>query len=272
MTGIAAPWQAAADPRRRIGRRVEVHDRIGSTNDRARALLAEPSGEGVAVVAELQTSGRGRHGRSWSSPPGRNLMVSVALRPTLPVTAAWMLSATTGLALRAACERTVPSLAGSLALKWPNDLVSADGRKVAGILVETAVCGDRLAQAVVGAGINVNWRTDEMPPEIATSATSLVELGGAEVNRVALLAAYLEELERGIAALETGASPLAAYRAASWLDGRFVRVATGDRELEGRVAGIGDGGALLVELPGERLRLEQGEVLRVGQAGEAVAP
>ncbi len=180
-----------------------------------------------------------------------------------------MLSAAAGLALRDACEDCVPGLRGTLGLKWPNDLVAPDGRKLAGILVETAIAGDRLTEVVIGAGVNVNWPGREMPPEIAGRAVSLQDLAGAPVDRVALLAAYLDALDAGVAALEAGSSPLEAYRAASWLDGRQARVAIGEREIDGRVVGIGAEGALLLECAGDVLRLEQGEVLRVGPALEA---
>jgi len=270
MTDLRDRWETAADPGRRIGHAVEVHESIGSTNDRARARLAQPGGEGVAILAEEQTAGRGRHGRTWTSPPGRNLTVSLALRPALPATSAWMLSAAAALALREACHEAVGSGALRVGLKWPNDLVAPDGRKVAGILTETVVSGDRLAQAVIGSGVNVNWPRAEMPPEIAERAASLVELAGAPVDRVRLLGAYLAALERWILALEAGSSPLEAYRAASWLDGRMVRVAVAGEALDGRVVGIGADGALLIDRAGVRTRVGHGEVLRVVPDAAAV--
>ncbi len=268
-TNSRASWETAADPNRRIGWSVEPHDAIGSTNDRARALLATPDGCGVAAVAELQTAGRGRQGRTWTSPSGVNLMVSIGLRPALAAADAWMLSAATALALREACARALPAGSDRPGLKWPNDVVDAGGRKLAGILVETAIAGDRLAQAVIGVGVNANWPRAAMPPELAERAISLCDLAGGAVDRVALLDAYLDELDRRVAALEAGESPLDAYRAASWLDGREVRVGVGSREIDGRVAGIGGGGQLLLETAEGRMRLEQGEVLRVSPGAPA---
>lgn len=265
MTTTNAYWEGAADPARRIGRAVEFHRSIGSTNDRARALLASTEGAGVAVVADLQTDGRGRHGRTWSSPAGVNLMVSVGLRPTMAAADAWMLGAAVALALKEACERTLPAEAPRLALKWPNDVVDPQGRKVAGILVETSVAGDRLGSAVVGTGVNVNWSRADMPAEIARRAVALCDLAGSPVDRAGVLAAYLAALDRGVATLEAGASPLDAYRAASWLDGQAVLVAMGTRALEGRVAGIGDDGTLLLETRDGVVGLEHGEVVRVGE-------
>ncbi|MGH2456638.1 MAG: biotin--[acetyl-CoA-carboxylase] ligase, partial [Candidatus Limnocylindria bacterium] len=96
----ASAWQRAVDPARRVGHALELHASIGSTNDRARQALLEPGGEGRAVVAELQTAGRGRRGRAWLSPPGVNLMVSVALRPRLDPAAAGRLGLAVALATR----------------------------------------------------------------------------------------------------------------------------------------------------------------------------
>ncbi|HYN63678.1 MAG TPA: biotin--[acetyl-CoA-carboxylase] ligase, partial [Candidatus Limnocylindrales bacterium] len=175
-----ASWSMAADLSRRVGRTVEYHAQIGSTNDRARAALHEPGGEGLAVVADLQTAGRGRRGRSWASPAGVNLMVSVGLRPRVEPAAAGLLGIVSALAVRDACAAQVPGV--ELRVKWPNDVVAADGRKVAGLLVETSLEDGRMADAVIGAGINVNWRRAEMPAGVAVRATSLLELGGAAVD------------------------------------------------------------------------------------------
>ena len=240
-----ADWSPAADPERRIGRAVEFHAEIGSTNDRAREALGEATGEGLAVVADLQTAGRGRRGRTWISPPGANLLFSVAWRPRMAAGPAGLLGMVAALAVRDACAALVP--AADLAIRWPNDVVDADGRKVAGLLVETALEGGELTEAVVGIGINVNWLSAEMPPEIAGSATSLQALLGAPVDRVALLGSVLHALDRGAAALERGDAQLERLRASSWLDGRDIEVDTGTETITGRAAGIADDGSLLVD-------------------------
>ena len=253
----AFPPVELGDPRRTVGRRVEYHERIGSTNDRARELLRAGE-EGTVVVADLQTAGRGRRGRAWESPSGVNLMLSAGLRLALAADAAWQLGAATALAVRAACAPHA-----ELQVKWPNDLVTRDGAKVAGLLLETALADDRLVQAIVGIGINVNWRRAEMPPEIAARATSLCDLAGIEVDRGALLGRLLDELDAELLALVQGDSPLARLRAASWLDGRPVRVTAEEDEVDGVVAGIGDDGALVVETDGGRRFVSYGEVVAV---------
>jgi BirA family biotin operon repressor/biotin-[acetyl-CoA-carboxylase] ligase len=254
-------WAAARRPEARIGHAIEVHDTIGSTNDRARELLAEPGGEGVLVVAEGQSAGRGRRGRTWWSQPGRSLSVSVGLRPRLEASRAWQLGLAVALAAREACESVAPT-----GLKWPNDLVAADGRKVGGLLVETALEGDRLAAAVVGVGINANWRRAEMPVEISGTATSLGEVARRPVDRVGLLRALAEALEREVEAVERGRSPLEAYRTACVTLGSNVAVDTPAGRIEGPAVAVDEAGALVVETPSGPVAVTSGEVVRVRAA------
>lgn len=252
------PWSTAADPARRVGHTVEFHARIGSTNDRARAALGEPGGEGRAIMADLQTAGRGRRGRRWLSPPGVNLMISVGLRPALPASHAWWLGAAAALAVRQAAEA-----AAALWIRWPNDLVVRDGRKVAGLLLETAAEGERLSEAVIGIGINVNWPEAEMPAEIASGATSLMEAAGQALDRGDLLARLLSALDSEVGLVEEGISPLPRLRDASWLDGRPVRVAFGPTQVSGTATGIADDGSLIVATAGGPVAIGYGEVIGV---------
>jgi len=265
-----ADWSRAVDPDRRIGHAVEFHPAIGSTNDRARAALGEAGGEGLAVVADLQTAGRGRRGRTWISPAGANLLFSVAWRPTMAPRLAGLLGVAAALAVRDACASFAPDT--ELAIRWPNDVVDSDGRKVAGLLVESALEGGELTEAVVGIGINVNWLPSEMPAEIAGGATSLRAILGSPVDRVALLGRVLDALDAEARALERGETPLVRLRAASWLDGRDVEVDTGAETITGRAAGIADDGSLLVDAQVGRVALSVGEVARVHQPVPAAVP
>lgn len=251
-------WQRAERPRRQIGRGVEAHATIGSTNDRARQLLDELGVEGRAVVAEEQTDGRGRRGRTWLSPPGRNLMVSVAVRPRIAAANAWQLGMGVALAARKAC-----SPLASVGLKWPNDVVAGDGAKLGGLLIETTISDSQVATAVIGLGINVNWPRSEMPAEIAAGATSLGELAGTEIDRADLLGALLDALDDELTALEAGRSPLARYRAACVTLGADVAVDTSDGRIEGRALEIDDSGALVVETTAGRVALVSGEIVRL---------
>ena len=251
----------AARPGRRIGHEVEVHRAIGSTSDRARELLDAEGLEGVAVVAEEQLAGRGRRGRTWTSPPGLNLTLSVALRPRLAVDDAWQLGQAVALAIREAC---LPVAA--VDLKWPNDVVSEGGRKVGGVLLETALDGSRMVAAVIGIGLNVNWAPADMPPDIAATATSLAHLGGAPVDRIALLDRLLAGLAAEVAAVEAGRSPLERYRAACSTLGAEVVVEVGEGTIEGRATGIDGGGALVVATADGPRSVTTGEVTRVRRA------
>jgi BirA family biotin operon repressor/biotin-[acetyl-CoA-carboxylase] ligase len=252
-------WSLAAAPHRRIGHAIEAHDAIGSTNDRARDALRDPGGEGRVILAELQTAGRGRRGRSWDSPSGVNLTFSVGVRPALAAGGAWRLAAAAGLAVHHAARPV-----GIVGLKWPNDVVDEAGRKVAGILIETVVEGERLVEAIIGIGINVNWRRDEMPAELRPGASSLAELAGHPIDRVELLRRVLDELDAWITRAERDGAALDAYRAAAWLTGRRVEVEAGDRVLRGTAGDMTADGSLPVDDgSGVPQLIAYGEVTRV---------
>jgi BirA family biotin operon repressor/biotin-[acetyl-CoA-carboxylase] ligase len=246
--------------RRRIGGRIERHASIGSTNDRARELLADPDADGTVVVAEEQTAGRGRRGRGWLSPAGRNLYLSVAFVPAIGAADAWRIGLATALAVADACATVAP-----VGLKWPNDVVAAaDGRKLGGLLIETIAEGDRLRGAVLGIGINVNWRRAEMPAELRDDATSLADLAGADINRDTLLSRLVGALAAEIDAIEAGASPLERYRARCTTLGSSVSVETGSDVVTGTAIDLAETGALVVEdALGRRHVLSGGEVRRV---------
>lgn len=259
MIQLFAPFGEAARAGRRIGHSIEAHASLGSTNDRARALLADDGVEGVAVLAEEQLTGRGRRGRTWSSPAGRNLTFSVAIRPSLAAVDGWQLGLGAALACREACLPVA-----DVGLKWPNDLVAAaDGRKLAGLLVETAIEGGRLTTAIIGIGLNVNWPRIEMPDELAASATSLAELAGHDVDRVAILGGLLEALDVEVAAIEAGRSPIDRYRRACVTLGRAVVVESGAGAVEGRAVDLDATGSLVLETAEGRVVIASGEVVRV---------
>lgn len=249
----------AARRGRRIGHAVEVHAAIGSTNDRARELLTSSAGEGTAVVAEEQRLGRGRRGRTWVSPPGRNLTMSVGLRPRLAAVDAWQLGLAAGLAAWSACAAVAP-----VWLKWPNDVVAGDGRKLGGLLVETAIDGEALTEAVIGIGINVNWAVGEMPDEIAATATSLAALAGSEVDRVALLTRLLGALDEEVGGIESGHSPLERYRDACRTIGAPVAVDLGTHQVRGLATGIDDHGGLQIRTADGLVTVATGEVVHAG--------
>jgi BirA family transcriptional regulator, biotin operon repressor / biotin---[acetyl-CoA-carboxylase] ligase len=177
-----------------LGRRFELHESIGSTNDRARELARDGAPHGTLVVAEEQAHGRGRHGRAWHSPRGQGVWASVLLLPRRPVAEHPQVPLLAGLAVADALRSEAG--AAEVRLRWPND-VDLAGRKVAGILCESA------AGTAVIAGIGINVERGAVPPELADSATSLAGEGLC-VAREALLAALLGRLEERLGTWEAG--------------------------------------------------------------------
>jgi BirA family biotin operon repressor/biotin-[acetyl-CoA-carboxylase] ligase len=246
---------AMARSGRRVGRAIEAHDEIGSTNDRARELLAAGGADGVVVVAGSQTAGRGRNGRRWISPAGRGLFMSAVLEPRLAAERVGELALGAGLAVAAACDPVAPVM-----LKWPNDVVASDGRKLAGILIETTLSGERVTGAVIGIGVNVEWPVDEVPAELRETATSVAELASAPVDRLALLDRLLDRLADEVGSIEDGTSPLPRYRERCATVGQRVEVLVGERAVTGVAVDIDETGALVVESGGTRVALTGGEV------------
>lgn len=237
----------------RFGRRVRHYDLAGSTNDLARELALAEAPEGTVVVAEEQSQGRGRLGRTWLAPAGTCLLVSVIFRARLPVADAFRLTMLSSVAMLAAIERTAGVKA---TIKWPNDLLAGD-KKLAGILSEASSVGDCLQFAVVGVGLNVNF--DPLVfPEIAATATSLRAILGRPVPRVPILQRFLEELEAHYDELWPDGEDRLWRRWRDEMDtlGRRVVVTDGERRQEGQAVGVSPDGSLL-------LRREDGNVATI---------
>jgi BirA family transcriptional regulator, biotin operon repressor / biotin---[acetyl-CoA-carboxylase] ligase len=167
-----------------VWRSLEVVPEIGSTNAALLAAAAGDAPEGTVLVAEHQAAGRGRLDRVWSSPPGAGITVSFLLRPDVPSARRGWLPLLTGVALAEAVGE-VPGVRASL--KWPNDLLAAGGAKLAGILAEVGS-----GAVVVGVGLNVSTRADELPE----TGTSLALEAGRPVDRAAVLLQFLRGFER----------------------------------------------------------------------------
>jgi BirA family transcriptional regulator, biotin operon repressor / biotin---[acetyl-CoA-carboxylase] ligase len=260
----------------------------GSTNADALALGRDGAPEGIVVVADHQSAGRGRRDRTWVAPPRGSLLVSVLLRPPARIAGAASLAA--AVAMVDAVERAAAVVPG---IKWPNDLVvaTADGdRKLAGLLAEadwpasstisggyrTPATHDR-AVVVVGVGLNVSWPLMADDPgdgdaaiepalaEVAGLATALNWLG-AEIDRVDLLVGFLRGLEHRYATLLSDGPDdlLAAWRARSATLGRRVRVDLGTDDVEGTAVDVTADGHLVVETDaGDRRTLAVGDVVHL---------
>lgn len=239
------------------GRQIVFYEITDSTNVRAKELAEQGAGQGTLVVAEAQTAGRGRSGRSWLSPAGSNLYFSLLLRPDCPVDCAPMLTLVMALAVSEAIGEVCGVNAG---IKWPNDLV-AEQKKLAGILTEMSLLGRSMQYVVIGVGINV--KKQNFPPELETRAVSLEEAAGRYVSRKQLLEKIMERFETAYADfLQTGelSRLCRAYNARLVNCGRQVRVLDPAGEYSGVAEGINERGELLV-------RTENGEIRRV-YAGE----
>ncbi len=174
---------------RRLGQPLQVIAETTSTNDRVKEAGAAGAPEGLTIIADRQTQGRGRRGRVWQSPPGLGLYMSVLLRPDWPAQWAGNLAMLGGVAvLEALAAAGVPNLA----LKWPNDVL-ARGRKIAGILIEPRIAAGRIEFAVIGIGVNFNQSVDDWAGELHNTATSC-RLEGVCVTRDVLAEGILGRL------------------------------------------------------------------------------
>jgi BirA family biotin operon repressor/biotin-[acetyl-CoA-carboxylase] ligase len=240
----------------------------------ADAGAPEGAPEGATVVTEEQTAGRGRLGRTWVAPPGSSLLVSVVLRPPLPVRSVWLVAALAGVSL-AEAVRAVAGADLPVGLKWPNDLLIG-GRKTAGLLAEARMRSERLVCVVLGMGVNVNQGVAEgaagWAPEVATRATSVALAAGHPVDRAALLGAWAERFLAGYRQLAEGASGpvLAAYR--DWLEtiGQPVRATRLDAApVDGTAVDLTQDGSLVVlTSSGRRVEVSAADVehLRPGSS------
>lgn len=243
-----------------IGNRIYHYPAVGSTNDEARSLAERGEPEGTVVVAEGQHDGRGRLGRTWLSPAGTGVYLSVILRPPIAPQQAPRLTLVAGLAV----ARAVRSTCGLPALiKWPNDIL-LEGRKVAGILTEMRAEVERLGYVVIGVGTNVNLRAADFPAFLKDAATSLREEAGRPVSRVAYARSLLEEMDTLYGRFLAGGYPelLQEYRKYCTVLGQGVQVITPEGEtVEGVAADVGEDGALVLErLDGRRQQFLCGEV------------
>ena len=209
-------------PTRLVGRELRCFEELDSTNNYLKAQPGAP--DGTAAIADSQTAGRGRMDRSFQSPRGQGIYLSVLLRPPLPPDRLPPVTALAGVAVCAAVERVCGAQPG---LKWPNDPV-LNGKKLCGILTELSLEAEtgRVQSLVLGVGVNVGQGEEDFSPEVREVATSLRQALGRSVSRPQLAAALLEELDRAYAALLAGnlSAYLAAYRSRCVNLGKTVRL------------------------------------------------
>jgi BirA family biotin operon repressor/biotin-[acetyl-CoA-carboxylase] ligase len=276
--------------------RLERFEAVDSTNDIVSRWLEDGTADVCVAVANQQTAGRGRNGRTWTAPRNAALLCSLGFRPTsLDPSRLWQLAAVVSLAMAEAVEDVSGAPAGTVRLKWPNDLVAADGgavRKLAGVLGETVGAGTDDPRVVVGIGVNAGWQRADFPPSLADSMTSVAELSSgtapslpsysADTHRQRqtspsrlrddLLDAFLERLEPRLTELRSGRFPAGEWRDRQLTNGSVVRLERpdGTAELVRALDVDADSGALVIDsLSGEwpARSVTVGEISHVRLAG-----
>ncbi|MEK6742756.1 MAG: biotin--[acetyl-CoA-carboxylase] ligase [Nitrospirota bacterium] len=235
---------------RTIGKEVLHFAEVASTNTVAMDLAQKGAVDGTVVIAETQTGGKGRLGRSWSSPAG-NLYVSVILRPSVPISKAPLITLVGAVAVASGLRRQCGVPAG---IKWPNDILLS-GKKVSGLLTEMSAEPDRIRHIVLGIGVNVNMDGRALPPDIRRMATTLAAATGKPMDRTALLRTLLVELDLWYHRFLTGDTEVvAAWKELNVTLGHRVAVDGGSVKLEGLARGVDAEGRLILKLDDGTLR------------------
>ena len=250
-----------------LGRKIHSFAELASTNDEAHRLAEEGALHGEVVIADVQTAGRGRRGRSWIAPRGKALTLSVILRPSIPPVRAPELTLVAAVAIAEAARELGATHAR---IKWPND-IECRGKKLAGLLTELRAEPDRIRHAVLGIGFNCSLEMHDFPEELRPIATSLLVESGERTPRPVVCARLLEHLEEWLSLHETeGFAPVRErWRELSSTLGRKVRVESAQEKgaaaegapLEGEAVDLDEDGALLVRPPGgQNVRVVAGDV------------
>lgn len=239
------------------GQEIYYFDTIDSTNTRAKQYAEEGHANGTLIVAGEQKAGKGRRGRSWSSPKGTGIFMTLMLKPDIAPNNASMLTLVAALSIAKAIEDVAELEVG---IKWPNDIV-ANGKKIVGILTEMSAQIDYINHVVIGVGINVH--NEDFPEEIKETASSILLESGKRVNRAEIIEKFLEYFEKYYAVfLETEDMERLVKEYDSMLvnRGRMVRVLDPKEPFEGKAMGITKKGELIVDTWESRKLVSSGEV------------
>jgi BirA family transcriptional regulator, biotin operon repressor / biotin---[acetyl-CoA-carboxylase] ligase len=241
-----------------IGREIFFYETVGSTNTIA-AELSEKTSEGAVVLADSQERGRGRLGRTWISPAGVNIHISVILRPKIELRDATLIT----IMAAVACATALRKATGlDVSIKWPNDL-TVSGRKLGGILTDLRTERGTIVAAIVGIGINVNSNTDAFPVEVNKIATSVKKETGKPFSREEITVAVLDEMNKWYTILQGGDNNmlLSAWKRLTSTLGKKVVAIVGEETLNGVAEAVDDEGRLLLRLPsGEIKRISSGDL------------
>jgi BirA family biotin operon repressor/biotin-[acetyl-CoA-carboxylase] ligase len=229
-----------------FGKTIHYFETVESTQNLARAAAEEGAAEGTLFLAEQQVSGRGRMGRNWVSPRGKGVWMSMVMRPSVPIHFAPQLTLLTAVALCRSLKRvtTLP-----IGIKWPNDLLIG-GKKISGILLESAAEDERLRYVIAGIGISVNLEESDYPVELLEKATSLRISAEQKWVREDIIAEFLKEWEQlYFLYQEQGFSPIITlWEALSVSLGKPARLLTPQGDITGIPIGLDESGAIRIQM------------------------
>lgn len=228
-----------------LGRHIHFEQSVSSTQKIAKNLAAEGCPEGTIVVADEQTNGRGRMARTWYSPSGTGIWMSMIIRPNIPVNLTPQLTLLTAVAIVQAIEELTPL---NPSIKWPNDIM-LNGKKIVGILTELQAEADQVHSVIIGTGINVNQKVEHFPEELQNIATSLKIETGTTLERAQLIQMILLKFEELYSLyLAQGFKPIKLlWEGYAISINKFIIARTLNGSIEGKAIGINDDGVLLIE-------------------------
>jgi BirA family biotin operon repressor/biotin-[acetyl-CoA-carboxylase] ligase len=256
---LLSPWEIGRNLKtQRVGREFHTFEEVTSTHDVAYKMALEGALEGVVVMAESQTQGRGRLNRSWISPAGKNLYLSLILRPDI---SPQVVPNLTYLGAVSTAEALAKSFSLKVELKWPNDVLMK-GRKLAGLLNEVKAEPDQVDFVVLGFGVNLNMGDEAFPPELRETATSVMRELGHSISRVEFTRCLLESIEaRYEEFLNQGPDRIIeAWEGIARIRGKFVHVRSYGEVHRGVAEGLGRDGALVLRRGEEKIRIVAGDL------------
>jgi BirA family biotin operon repressor/biotin-[acetyl-CoA-carboxylase] ligase len=241
-----------------IGKTIEYYTKTESTNNDAWELCDENGKDGTAIIAGLQSKGRGRQGKKWHSAPGKGLAFSVLIYPDISTENSGLFSIAVAIAIhKALLQYEIESQ-----LKWPNDIL-IEGKKLGGILCESRISKNKVKALVIGIGLNVNESRDDFPPEISAQSTSLFLRKGIPFQRERILASILNELEIVIEALKENqiASVMHDWESACGHLNKTISIQENDEVKTGIFSGINAQGNARLIIDGKIKTISSGELL-----------
>ncbi|WP_052339617.1 biotin--[acetyl-CoA-carboxylase] ligase [Gorillibacterium massiliense] len=244
---------------RELGHPLLVLEETSSTQDAAREWAERGAPHGALVVADAQTAGRGRMGRSWHSPAGKGIYMSLVLRPDIPMQHTPQMTLLAAVAL---CRTFRREASVDASIKWPNDIL-INGRKVSGILMESSAEDERLSYIIAGFGISVNLQKEDYPDHLHDVATSLFIESGQPIQREDLIASFLQEYEKWFSVyMAEGFAPiLSLWEALSSTLGRVITAYTPKGPQKGTALRLHESGALTIRTEnGQEMNVFSGDI------------